>query len=125
MSVPTPILQYTLSDATMKGLLPSGYTPLAYVEFTGTQHIDTGIKANQNTVATVIVNITSGTDLSREKFFFKSLHNDFTNKCSDAKFAFVILSKLMLITWYSWFKTCCKYFSVVVLPYCLALFIVK
>ena len=44
MSVPTPILQYTLSDATMKGLLPAGYTPLAYIESTGTQYIDTGLQ---------------------------------------------------------------------------------
>jgi len=42
MSVPTPILQYNLSDASVKGLLPSGYTPLAYIESTGTQYIDTG-----------------------------------------------------------------------------------
>lgn len=35
MSVPTPILQYNLSDASVKGLLPSGYTPLAYIESSG------------------------------------------------------------------------------------------
>lgn len=60
MSIPSPIVQYNLSDATMKGLLPAGYTPLAYIEFTGTQHIDTGVKANQNTIATVEVIPTSG-----------------------------------------------------------------
>ena len=49
MSVPTPILQYNLSDATMKGLLPSGYTPLAYVEFTSANRlINTGITSNNN-----------------------------------------------------------------------------
>lgn len=43
MSIPTPILQYNLSDATMKGLLPDGYTPLAYIESTTAgEHIDTG-----------------------------------------------------------------------------------
>jgi len=29
--------------------LPSGYTPLTYIESTGTQFIDTGLKTNQNT----------------------------------------------------------------------------
>ena len=60
MSTPAPILQYSLASASMMGLLPAGYTPLAYIEFTGTQHIDTGIKANQNTIATVEVVPTSG-----------------------------------------------------------------
>ena len=40
--IPTPIVQYNLSEATVKGLLPEGYTPLAYIESTGTQYIDTG-----------------------------------------------------------------------------------
>ena len=44
MSTPAPILQYCLADASMKKLLPSGYTPLAYIESTGTQYIDTGTK---------------------------------------------------------------------------------
>lgn len=45
MSVPTLILQYNLSDASVKGLLPSGYTPLAYIESTtSNQYIDTGFK---------------------------------------------------------------------------------
>lgn len=49
MSVPTPILQYNLSDATIKGLLPSGYTPLAYVECTSANRlINTGITSNNN-----------------------------------------------------------------------------
>lgn len=43
MSIPAPILQYTLSDATIKGLLPAGYTPLTYIESTGTQYINTEI----------------------------------------------------------------------------------
>ena len=41
MSIPTPLIQYSLSDATMKDLLPSGYLPLEYIESTGTQYIDT------------------------------------------------------------------------------------
>lgn len=48
MSVPTPILQYNLSDASVKGLLPSGYTPLAY-KSSGTQYINTGIVVNDTT----------------------------------------------------------------------------
>lgn len=48
MSVPTPILQYNLSDATMKGLLPDGYTPLAYIECNGSQLINTGVGINNN-----------------------------------------------------------------------------
>ena len=43
MSTPAPILQYTLNN---KDLLPAGYTPLAYIESTGTQYIDTGIVFN-------------------------------------------------------------------------------
>ena len=46
MSTPAPILQYCLADASMKKLLPSGYTPLAYIESTGTQHINTGYNIN-------------------------------------------------------------------------------
>lgn len=49
MSTPAPILQYTLSDATMKGLLPAGYTPLAYIESSGTQWINSGIALNSST----------------------------------------------------------------------------
>ena len=49
MSVPTPILQYNLSDASVKGLLPSGYTPLAYIESSGTQWINSGIALNEAT----------------------------------------------------------------------------
>ena len=49
MSVPTPILQYNLSDATIKGLLPDGYTPLAYIESTGTQWIDSNVALNGTT----------------------------------------------------------------------------
>lgn len=51
MSVPTPILQYNLSDASVKGLLPSGYTPLAYIESTtSNQYIDTGFKYSSGNI---------------------------------------------------------------------------
>ena len=49
MSIPTPLIQYSLSDATMKDLLPSGYLPLEYIESTGTQYINTGFKPTNNT----------------------------------------------------------------------------
>lgn len=49
MSVPSPIVQYNLSDATMKGLLPSGYTPLAYIYTDGTHVIDTGYQPTAST----------------------------------------------------------------------------
>lgn len=42
MSTPTPILQYSLSTPTMQSLLPAEYTPLVYIESSGTQYIDTG-----------------------------------------------------------------------------------
>jgi hypothetical protein len=50
MSVLTPILQYNLSDATMKGLLPAGYTPLVYIQSTTSGYLDLGLKGNNNTV---------------------------------------------------------------------------
>lgn len=51
MSTPAPILQYTLSDATMKGLLPAGYTPLAYIESTTAgEYIDTGFKYSSGNI---------------------------------------------------------------------------
>ena len=49
MSTPAPILQYSLASASMMGLLPSGYTPLTYIESTGTQYINSGIALNSTT----------------------------------------------------------------------------
>lgn len=74
MSVPTPILQYTLSDATMKGLLPAGYTPLVYIESTGTQYINTGWYTNSYPLKleTIIV----WTSYSGEKDFFGNFGSD-------------------------------------------------
>ena len=40
---------WTIDNATEETLLPDGYTPLEYIESTGTQYIDTGVKANLNT----------------------------------------------------------------------------
>ena len=55
MSLPTPILQYNLAEATVKDLLPEGYTPLAYIESTGTQWIDTGWIPTGNTQEVTII----------------------------------------------------------------------
>ena len=41
--------------------LPSGYTPLAYIESSGTQFIDTGIKAKNDTKVIAECDITYGT----------------------------------------------------------------
>ena len=49
MSTPTPILQYSLSTPTMQSLLPSGYTPLVYLQSDGTQWINSGIALNSST----------------------------------------------------------------------------
>lgn len=43
-----------------RGTLPADYTPLLYVESTGTQYIDTGFYPNNNTRAVLIAQLTKG-----------------------------------------------------------------
>lgn len=56
--------------------LPEGYTELTYIESTGTQHIDTGVKPNGNSRV-----VLSGYNLSASsKWVFGSWHNWYTNE---------------------------------------------
>ncbi len=50
---------YTFNGWKVRGL-PEGYTRLQYLQFTGTQYINTGIKANNNTKAEGVFYINSG-----------------------------------------------------------------
>jgi hypothetical protein len=78
MSLPTPILTYSLSEATMKGLLPDGYTPLAYIESTGTQYINTEIiPANK------IISTEAKFQLTNEGTFAPSLIGSGVNNGTD------------------------------------------
>lgn len=56
--------------------LPEGYTQVEYIESTGTQHIDTGVKPNGNSRV-----VLSGYNLSASsKWVFGSWHNWYTNE---------------------------------------------
>jgi len=46
---------YVGAGSFVKRDLPAGYTQVAYIESTGTQYIDTGIKPNQNTKVEMVV----------------------------------------------------------------------
>ena len=62
---------YTFAGWKVRGL-PDGYTKLQYIEFTGTQYIDTGVTANQTSDATVDFQST----LDAIKWIFGARDND-------------------------------------------------